>query len=659
MAFDIEGARKAGYTDAEITDYLSSESNFDAGGARNAGYSDQEIIEHLTAAEPQEAPSAAPPEPAGTESPEQWQQRMQSQIQGNLQAQQTAADEGQQLAGFGAGVMDLGQGLKQAYLQATGGDVEGYTKQVQAERAAFEQTPEAQAQAFRGGRIAGTIAPTLAIPGAAAGATLPLRMAVGGGTGAAIGAGSFVPEGESRLTATGKGALIGAAAPAAIAGAAYPVAKIVNAAKGRFASPKVEETIQQGEKFDVPVLAPDVMGPGVQKTAQYLEDVPVIGMRGTRTEQMQKAQQAAEKLRNKYAQQGSDDIGRIIQTGMKNKAEIVRTIKAGKYTKISEIADELGVTPTDGMQKTAADIIEREMKRPEAYRDTALMGQIKKYTESPEAKFSDLQRLRAELGEEIRSLETNKKPIASSGELGALKEIKRSLENDMASFATASGDDLAKLWKNADKYYKMKFLPFKEKEIQNAIKNDEPDRIFNYFVKDGYSDKAKKFYNSLDNTGRQAVRYGMIDKAYQKAYDEATGVFSPAKFATQIDKLDDSARAFFKGSDYGEIKGFANLMRHVQRAGQAGPGPATGVQAVPLLGAMGVGALSAVNTAAGVGALASTYGLRMLFTSKKGRALLTAAATFRPGSPGAQRTAQKIEELISKAGAVEATRAEQ
>jgi hypothetical protein len=50
MAFDIEGAKKAGYTDAEIADHLAKQSNFDLSGAKKAGYNDAEILQHLTAA---------------------------------------------------------------------------------------------------------------------------------------------------------------------------------------------------------------------------------------------------------------------------------------------------------------------------------------------------------------------------------------------------------------------------------------------------------------------------------------------------------------------------------------------------------------------------------------------------------------------------------
>ena len=47
MAFDIEGARKAGYTDAEIADHLASQNNFDIAAARKSGYTDKELLGHF------------------------------------------------------------------------------------------------------------------------------------------------------------------------------------------------------------------------------------------------------------------------------------------------------------------------------------------------------------------------------------------------------------------------------------------------------------------------------------------------------------------------------------------------------------------------------------------------------------------------------------
>lgn len=48
MPFDIEGARKAGYTSAEIADYLAQQSGFDVAGARSSGYSDDEVVGFLS-----------------------------------------------------------------------------------------------------------------------------------------------------------------------------------------------------------------------------------------------------------------------------------------------------------------------------------------------------------------------------------------------------------------------------------------------------------------------------------------------------------------------------------------------------------------------------------------------------------------------------------
>jgi len=46
--FDVEGARRAGYTEAEIADYLAGEEAFDAAAAREAGYTDAEIIGYIS-----------------------------------------------------------------------------------------------------------------------------------------------------------------------------------------------------------------------------------------------------------------------------------------------------------------------------------------------------------------------------------------------------------------------------------------------------------------------------------------------------------------------------------------------------------------------------------------------------------------------------------
>lgn len=80
MSFDVDGARREGYSDTEIAEHLARTRGFDVQGARKEGYADAEIIAHLTraAAAPATRPSAAraalqilsPGSPGGIMAPE-------------------------------------------------------------------------------------------------------------------------------------------------------------------------------------------------------------------------------------------------------------------------------------------------------------------------------------------------------------------------------------------------------------------------------------------------------------------------------------------------------------------------------------------------------------------------------------------------------------
>ena len=64
MAFDVEGARKAGYNDEEIANFLGKQSNFDVLGANKAGYGYGDIVKHLVSQPPKTEAKPAVPAPA-------------------------------------------------------------------------------------------------------------------------------------------------------------------------------------------------------------------------------------------------------------------------------------------------------------------------------------------------------------------------------------------------------------------------------------------------------------------------------------------------------------------------------------------------------------------------------------------------------------------
>lgn len=66
MAFDVAAARKEGYSDAEIADYLAKARGYDVAGARKEGHTDGEIIAHLSSGAPAEKPKPGLLEKAGS-----------------------------------------------------------------------------------------------------------------------------------------------------------------------------------------------------------------------------------------------------------------------------------------------------------------------------------------------------------------------------------------------------------------------------------------------------------------------------------------------------------------------------------------------------------------------------------------------------------------
>jgi hypothetical protein len=147
--FNVQAARKAGYTDAEIADYLAKEGKFNAANARQSGYSDGEIIAFLTGGD-----KAAPPAPEPT-----FMEDVGSYAKGIARGV-AAADPAALLARGGT------------YLTDVLGLTTGANEKINAALNAGENT---QNKMFRGGKAVGEI-----------GASMP-AMSVGGGAVAAGG----------------------------------------------------------------------------------------------------------------------------------------------------------------------------------------------------------------------------------------------------------------------------------------------------------------------------------------------------------------------------------------------------------------------------------------------------------------------------------------
>lgn len=182
MTFDIQGAKSAGYSDAEIADYLGQQKKFDVSGARKAGYSDGEIVSHFVAPasdQPAYDPTADMP----------TSQRF--------------------LAGTGKAFMDTYRGLQQLAAQAGIGDLSSIQKEIDASRK--RDAPLMDTTAGTVGNLVGNVAQGVGLPG---GTTIKGAALVG----SILAGAQPTSEGESRLMNAGVGAVLGAGGQAVAKG---------------------------------------------------------------------------------------------------------------------------------------------------------------------------------------------------------------------------------------------------------------------------------------------------------------------------------------------------------------------------------------------------------------------------------------------------------
>jgi len=138
---------------------------------------------------------------------------------------------------------------------------------------------------------------------------------------------------------------------------------------------------------------------------------------------------------------------------------------------------------------------------------------------------------------------------------------------------------------------------------------------------------ANKLFKSLDNKGKDAVRYAML----RKSIDTATNTgkpFHPQIFANSMDKLSKRSGVFFTPKDNKMLDGMNKYMAHIQNAGHYAANPPTGNR---LLGSAMAGVAYFEPTAL-ISGMTGLIGANQLFRNPKMRQYLTALSTTTPDS---------------------------
>lgn len=410
---------------------------------------------------------------------------------------------------------------------------------------------------------------------------------------------------------------------------------------------KGDAAIVAGQKHDVPVFFDDVsQNPIIKKVGVGAENVPIVGTSAGRAQQAAKAGAAAERITGRYTADLEDEVPVLMQESMQRRLKALQGSARLLYTRAANLLDQGGNVPSSRFDSA----IHHELARQEALGTAAnqrVVDILSQFDHAPRGNFSLMRDLRSQIGDAISDFYTGGENRAI-GEKGVerLREMRQALEADMSDFANKQGGEAARAWRDADSFWKTNLLPFKQQGFADLVRTGEPEKAWKYLLaQNGIDSRVTRMYNGLDTQGRAAVRAGM----FQDAMAQASGPkgFSPARFAKYMEDNADVVNHFFHGNELEEVRGFTNLMRHVERAGQYMENPPTGQR---LIGALMLGSTVVAPKALAVGAT-TAGGVRVLFQTKAGRDLLIAASRLKPGGPAMNAIADQVPQIITRTAA--------
>lgn len=422
------------------------------------------------------------------------------------------------------------------------------------------------------------------------------------------------------------------------------------------------ELARLSAEHEVPLTVGETnQAPFTQKIETQLERLPLVGIRGFRDTQAGAAKTAAERLKNRF--EGVDDVGEELQQSLRrvrdaNKAEASKRFDV--VEKLSQQTDEV-VNP-ENSRRAAAELIAKEDALP-AFQDDDLVRAVQDIASLPEMSFDVARKVRSRLLSAIRQAE--KKAIGgnvSDEQVAGLNNLRAAFEKDIGDFAQRAGGNIEKAYRSANRYFRDKVVPFKERSLRKAASDDfDTDEILATFIKrdaayKGRGKKAEKLVSNLDLKGKQAVKFALLSEAYEGALKGDTA-FSPAKFAQEIKRLGDANNVVFTPQEQAELSGLVKVMEAAKRAGQYAENPPTGLRAADLGASVGIGALGVSSPAALVSLAGGVKGVSLLLTTRPGRALLVRANRAKRGSKEweavMQQANEEIGRIASRAAAVQ------
>lgn len=494
------------------------------------------------------------------------------------------------------------------------------------------------------GAFAGEVTPSMIVPGGA-GASLLRKVGTGVASDLISSVADPVREDQSRLKNLATTAVFGTGARFAGSKLSGLFNRVKNAKTGNIESKEIQKILETANKEDISVFFDDVAAsPLAQKASVAAEIFGSFGTGAGRAKQNVEALNAA----NRWLKSVSgdfDDFEEIIQSGLSRKLQMFKKAAANKYQRVANKIGDAGNVETKLFDVAVDSGVAAELSKG-TRANSSVQEFLSRFKNAPRGDFDKMIEFRSDFNKELSDFLKGDVSISKSSN-DVLISAGKALDEDMARFAKSNG--ALSEWRAANDFYRNTVLQFKKGKLkallnENSAANFDEQSAWKYLVQNTTNpNRAKGMWQALDSRARSAVRFGLIKEALEVSTRDGSP-FSPARFATSLEKRLPVAEQFFKGSKGDELKGLVKVMRNIERAGQFAENPPTGNRLVPLLFA-GVASVEPTTAAA---AVTASLTLKTLFQTEKGRNFLLAANKAAPGSEKMDAILEGLQRFIAR-----------
>lgn len=531
----------------------------------------------------------------------------------------------------------------------------------------FDMTQAGQNPAGKFGQVVGETAPSLVVPGGQA--TIPARIGMAGLGGVVAGAvqpvtnGNFADEKLKQVAIAGGTSALGQGVVGEpLAWGAGRVASMLS----KDVQPAISDTAlaakQYADQNKLPIYYDDLTNSTVaRKAGTLIDDIPYIGGGGSRAAQEKAARAHAESVVGKYETQSSGRAAETIAQSAEDKLSQAKQIKNKLYREAFTDLNKSGEFDLGATKKEAERLLQIELTKGKLA-DQGLVNELQKYKDAPKFNFEGWHEIRSGLGSKIRSKQTGDNAVLSDRATAALQRLKGAMDSELNQVASKTGG--AAKWRRADSFYAQTMPKYRQGVIADLLKSKNPDAIAEKIIgtqgSGGTKSEglAREVYNGLNKTGRQEVKFALLNRALQKSIktSESAGEhFSPAQFSKELNDMDSRLNVFFPKGERQAIDGLKMYMESIKRAGQYAANPPTGNRIAQMAVLASPIAAYATPTI-GVPAISATVISNALLRTQRGKNLLLRLGATSPASNTAQQIIQEINSMVSKASASQASR---